>query len=308
MIAAAYLLDLLIGDPALLVFMHPVVLIGKVVTQLEKALYQQASRARGIILVLIVCITTFMVTHYLVTALGQLGVVLELWLLSTALATKGLRDAAFKVYQALKAGNIHLARLKTAEIVGRDTAELDEVEVVRATVETVAENLVDGVTAPLFFALLGGAPLAIAYKAINTMDSMLGHKDERYINFGWAAARLDDVANYIPARLTALALLTASLLLGLDWRGCWRVMRRDAHKHSSPNAGIPESGMAGALGVRLGGVNYYDGQANQTAVLGESNKQLHQTDIVRAVRLMSSASFIFLSGVVLVQFVIGRLF
>lgn len=307
MVAVAFLLDLIVSDPAPLVFMHPVVLIGKLVKLVEHVLYQQASRLRGAILVIMVCAVSYTSTHYLIVPLGQYGILLEMWLLSTALAARGLYDAGIKVHAALKVNDLNLARERTAEIVGRDTASLDEREIIRATVETVAENLVDGVTAPLFFALLGGAPLAIMYKAINTMDSMLGHKDDRYFSFGWAAARLDDVANYLPARITGIALVAASRALSLNYRKSWQTILRDAGKHSSPNAGIPEAGVAGALGVALGGTNYYDGVPHCAAILGDAVRELETTDILQAARLMLTASAIFLTGGMLVQFVCRRI-
>ncbi|KAF0194724.1 MAG: adenosylcobinamide-phosphate synthase [Bacillota bacterium] len=307
MVAVAFLLDLIVGDPAPLVFMHPVVLIGKLVKLIEPVLYQQASRLRGAILVITVCAVAYASTYYLIVLLGQYGILLELWVLSTALAARGLYNAGTRVYAALKVNDLKLARQRTAEIVGRDTAALDEREIIRATVETVAENLVDGVTAPLFFALLGGAPLAIMYKAINTMDSMLGHKDERYYSFGWAAARLDDVANYLPARLTGIALVAASKVWSLNYRQCWQTILRDAGKHSSPNAGIPEAGVAGALGVVLGGINYYDGVPHCAAILGDEARELESADILQAARLMLTASVIFLMGGMLVQFICRRI-
>ncbi|MBT9136650.1 MAG: Cobalamin biosynthesis protein CobD [Firmicutes bacterium] len=308
MVAVAFLVDLLVGDPAPLAFMHPVVLIGKLVKLMERVLYRQASRLRGAILVIAVCAVAYASTHYLIVMLGQYGMLLELWLLSTALAARGLHDAGIRVHAALQGNNLELARQRTSEIVGRDTAALDEREIVRATVETVAENLVDGVTAPLFYALLGGAPLAIMYKAINTMDSMLGHKDGRYFSFGWAAARLDDVANYLPARLTGIALVAASKVWSLNYRRCWQTILRDAGKHSSPNAGIPEAGVAGALGVSLGGTNYYDGEPHCAALLGDPRRELEVTDILLTARLMLTASAIFLIGGMLLQFAFRRYF
>ncbi|MBS3937899.1 MAG: cobalamin biosynthesis protein CobD [Peptococcaceae bacterium] len=308
MVAVAFLLDLLVGDPAPLVFMHPVVLIGKLVKLMERVLYRQASRLRGAVLVIAVCAVAYASTHYLIVLFGQYRILLELWLLSTALAARGLYDSGMKVQVALQGKNLETARQHLAEIVGRDTAALDEREIVRATVETVAENLVDGVTAPLFYALLGGAPLAIMYKAINTMDSMLGHKDDRYFSFGWAAARLDDVANYLPARLTGMALVAASRALSLNYRRCRQTILRDAGKHSSPNAGIPEAGVAGALGVSLGGINYYDGEPHCAALLGDPRRELEVTDILLTTRLMFTASAIFLIGGMLLQFAFRRYF
>lgn len=183
---------------------------------------------------------------------------------------------------------------------GRDTHALSRPEIVRAGVESVAENLVDGVPAPLFYALIGGAPLAILYKAINTMDSMLGHKDERYYLFGFAAAKLDDIATYIPARLTIPAFILAAALTGHSGLGAWRAIVRDARKHKSPNSGIPEAAMAGGLGVELGGINYYEGEAYEALRLGEPTRSLDELDIPRSCRLMLLTSVIFwLAGLLL---------
>jgi adenosylcobinamide-phosphate synthase len=183
-------------------------------------------------------------------------------------------------------------------IVGRDTAELSESEVARATVETVAESAADGVIAPLFYLAIGGAPLALAYKAVNTLDSMIGHQDERYADFGWASARLDDLTNWIPARLTAvLLIISAGLTTGQleQVRNGWEVFRRDGGKHPSPNSGRPEAAMAGILRVKLGGTNFYDGIAQERPVLGQEGREAGPGDIVSAVRIMVAASVLGIS-------------
>ncbi|MNI51510.1 cobalamin biosynthesis protein [compost metagenome] len=197
------------------------------------------------------------------------------------------------VYKELRKGDIPAARSALGMIVGRDTAALDSPEIVRGTVETVAENIVDAVISPLFYALLGGAPLAMAYRAVNTLDSMVGYKNDKYRDLGWASARLDDVANYIPARLTALLLTLCARLLRLDWRRCWHMVRRDARKHPSPNSGYPESAVAGALGIRLGGFNVYHGVTSFRAYMGDPLRSLEPEDIIVASRLMLLSSSIF---------------
>jgi adenosylcobinamide-phosphate synthase len=301
MVALAFALDLLVGDPAFLTKLHPVVLLGRFIALLESYLYRQRSKVRGALLTTIVCVAAYLGTKLLMYIAGPLQPLAEIWLLCTALAARGLYDAGMKIYHALKIGDITEARLYTGEIVGRDTYSLSRTEVVRAAVESVAENTVDGVTAPIFYALIGGAPLAIMYKAINTMDSMIGHNDERYTHFGWAAAKLDDFANYLPARLTALTLVLATNLLGLDAAGAWHTMLRDARKHRSPNAGIPEAGVAGALGVQLGGINHYGGIGYETARLGSNTRELEEEDIRKTCQLMLLTSVIFLAaGFVLV--------
>jgi adenosylcobinamide-phosphate synthase len=193
------------------------------------------------------------------------------------------------VGRALETGSLDDARLAVARIVGRDTAQLSEAEVVRATVETVAESTSDGIVAPLFFLVLGGAPLALAYKAISTLDSMVGHLDEQYRYFGWASARLDDVANWIPARLTALVIVVSASVVfrnGERRKRAWHVLWRDGKKHPSPNGGRPEAAMAGALGVQLGGTNFYEGVPSARPVLGESVRSLSPPCIDEALRVM----------------------
>lgn len=178
-------------------------------------------------------------------------------------------------------------------IVGRDTGHLDSPEIVRGTVETVAENIVDAILSPLFFALLGGAPLAMAYRAVNTLDSMVGYKNDKYRDLGWASARLDDIANYIPARMTALLLTLCAAHLRLDWRRCWHTVCRDARLHPSPNSGYPESAVAGALGIRLGGENVYHGVTSFRAYMGEPLRTMEPEDIIVTSRMMMWSSAIF---------------
>lgn len=290
----AYLLDLVIGDPAWIP--HPVVLIGKGISWGERRLRPfvstpESQRAAGIVLVAAIVGTTYFVTWGLLRLAYSvhflLGDAATVWLLSTTLAGKGLRQAAADVYRPLTAGDLPAARRAVSMIVGRDTENLNSGEITRAAVETVAENLSDGVIAPLFYALLGGAPLAMAYKAVNTLDSMIGHRDERYLYFGWAAARFDDAVNYIPARLTGLLLLTAGWLLGQDVKEGWRAMREDTGNHPSPNGGVPEGAMAGLLGVRLGGLNYYRGVPSFRGYLGKEKEPLAPKHIREANRLVS---------------------
>jgi adenosylcobinamide-phosphate synthase len=179
-------------------------------------------------------------------------------------------------------------------LVGRDTDRLNEQGVTRAAVESVAENLVDGVTAPLFFAVLGGPIAAMMYKAVSTLDSTFGYKDEKYLDFGWASARLDDVVNYVPARLTAPLVAATAAIWGFRPLCCLRICLRDGRKHPSPNAGLAEAAVAGALGVQLGGLNYYDGEPHQGACLGDPKRSLDKSDILSANKLMLSTAILFL--------------
>ncbi|MHB9144576.1 MAG: adenosylcobinamide-phosphate synthase CbiB [Symbiobacteriia bacterium] len=290
---AAVALDLLVGDPPWLP--HPVVIIGRAVSLLERRLRPLAvtprrARMAGIVLTLTTVAGTYGVTWGLLALAGRiapwLGTALETWLLATALAARGLDEAAGRVSRALRGGDLPAARQFLSHLVGRDTDRLDAREVARGVVESVAENTSDGVVAPLLFGLLGGAPLALAYKAVNTLDSMVGYKDERYLHLGWASARLDDLANLIPARLSGLLLVLAAGLSGHDWRRAWLAMWRDAPVHPSPNGGYPEGAVAGALGIRLGGLNYYHGKPEYRAVLGADGAPCTPASIPGAVRLM----------------------
>jgi adenosylcobinamide-phosphate synthase len=213
---------------------------------------------------------------------------------------KDLGVESLAVFNALNEGDLNKARTSLSRIVGRDTANLDEREIVRATVETVAENIVDGIISPLFYALLGGAPLAMAYKAVNTLDSMVGYKNKRYIHFGRAAAKIDDAANYIPARLSVVFLVMAGWVSGHDPVKTWNIAIRDGRKNASPNSGIPEAAVAGALGVRLGGLNCYDSIAVQKPYIGDDSNHLNKLHIKEAIKIayITSALFV-ITGAVL---------
>lgn len=302
LIAAALLVDRLVGDPPS--WPHPVQLFGWLITQLERRWNKGAGwsrRLKGICLVLFMVMLTGGLTWTLTHWLNQVayGLPLLIWLMSTTLAVHSLRRHALQVHAPLCAGDLRQARRFTAQIVGRDTVNLGERELVRAVVETVAENTVDGITAPLFYLLLFGLPGGMVYKVINTMDSMLGHKNERLLHFGWAAARLDDLANYLPARLSAILLLPVAKLLGYDAALAWSSLRRDAHKHESPNSGWLEASFAGALGVQLGGLNYYQGEAEWRAQLGEPRNELSPGHILQSLQLMQWLCYLFaLAGLV----------
>ena len=299
-----FTLDLLLGDPPRMP--HVVVGIGKTIAWLEKALRRilpaskRGELAAGAVLVLLVASLAFCVPYFALSAAARfhpnLGLALECFVCYQILATKCLRDASMRVYNELTAGSLAGARQAVGMIVGRDTAELDAAAVTRATVETVAENASDGVVAPMLYFAVGGAPLALLYKAINTMDSMLGYKNDKYLYFGRAAARLDDVANYIPARLTALFLILAALACRLDWRNAVRIHRRDHAAHTSPNAGHPEAACAGALDIRLGGDSAYGSRLVHKPSIGDPLREIETEDIRRANRLLyacASLCFVF---------------
>ena len=248
------------------------------------------------LLVLVIC---YGATAGIVYGVRRLGLPYFSWgvealLLSFTISPRNLAEAGREIQRYLAAGDIEEARFKVGWIVGRDTDKLTVPEITRATVETIAENIVDGVISPLFFFFLGGVPLAVAYRAANTMDSMIGYKNEKYLFFGRAAARTDDAWNYIPARITGLLLVLAAWLLKYDWREAWRMMRRDAAKHPSPNGGFTEATVAGALGIRLGGLNYYFGRPSFRTYMGEPRQELSPRHISGAIRLMYAATILFL--------------
>jgi adenosylcobinamide-phosphate synthase len=291
---AGFLLDLLLGDPPWLP--HPVRLIGRVALWAEpqcRRLLGNEYLAGGVFAVGIIALSAGSVAMIL-WVFGQIHPVLAglamTYFVFTGLAMRDLAQEARAVWRALQADDLPRARRQLSRIVGRDTAPLDKPEMVRATVETVAESTIDGILAPLFFAALGGAPGLWAYKAVNTLDSMVGHHEAPYTRFGWAAARIDDVANFVPARLGLGLFALGTWLAGGDPGHCWRIGRRDGRKHPSPNAGISEAAMAGALGVRLGGRNTYDGVENFRPYLGDPVSPLEPSCIPRAVRIMYATS------------------
>ncbi|GED51923.1 adenosylcobinamide-phosphate synthase CbiB [Brevibacillus borstelensis] len=311
LIVAAYVLDRLVGDPRSLP--HPVVIMGWCIARLERVIrlsvkQEKGLRAAGLLFPLLIVGGSYAVVAGLVYGAGLihpwLAIALEIWLISTTIATKGLADAGLEIGRYLLAGDLAMARRSLSMVVGRDTGHLDEAEISRGAVETVAENIVDAIVSPLFYAAIGGAPLAMAYRAANTLDSMVGYKNEKYVNLGWASARFDDVLNYIPARLTALLLVGASWLQRLDWRRCYRIMRRDAGLHPSPNSGLPEAAVAGALGVQLGGLNYYQGVASHRAKLGDPLRPLCAGDIAATVRLMTVTSIMCTVGLAAFAYVL----
>ena len=298
----AFLTDALLGDPRSK--FHPVVLIGNLISQLEKILRREQDSPstkifKGGILVCVVVAVNFFVglsVEIFSENIPSLAakIFLQAFVLSFMISPRTLADAAREIYFLLERENLVHAREKVGWIVGRDTKNLNEAEVARATIETVAENTVDGIISPLFFFAVGGLPLAVAYRAINTMDSMLGYKNEKYFYFGRAAARLDDAANFIPARLTALLFIGSAFILKLDYKNAFDMMKRDAKKHPSPNGGWAEATVAGALKIRLGGVNYYFGQPHFRAYMGEPIENLEAVHILGAIRMMYTATILFL--------------
>ena len=299
---AAFLIDALIGDPRSK--FHPVVLMGKLIVVLEYFLRRDFDSStkkilKGGLLVSIVVLTSYGVGALISIMAGMTGsltakIFIEALILSFMITPRSLAEAGREIYSLLSAENLQQARYKVGWIVGRDTQNLNEAEITRATVETISENTVDGIISPLFYFAIGGLPLAVAYRAVNTMDSMLGYKNERYLYFGRAAARLDDVANFIPARITAILFLMSALILDLDFKNAWKILVRDADKHPSPNGGYAEATVAGALNVRLGGFNSYFGVQHFRAYMGDPNESLQAAHILAAIRMMYTATIIFL--------------
>jgi len=289
-ILLALLLDLLFGDPRW--FPHPVKLIGRLAVLLE-GFFRKCFANRylaGMVTVLTVLLVTGLLATVCIQGAALLhplaGTAVSVFLLYTTLAISDLAKHSRSVYNRLQAGDNESARRQLSMLVSRDTAHLQEEGIARSCVESVVENMVDGVTAPLFFAALGGPVAAMLYKAVNTMDSTFGYKNDRYILFGWAAARLDDLANFVPARLTALLVPIASLLSGLQVKGAVRIFLRDRHKHASPNSGQIEAAAAGALGIQLGGLNYYHGKACHYPTIGDADQPVTATHIIMANRLL----------------------
>jgi adenosylcobinamide-phosphate synthase len=305
--AASYALDWCVGDPEWMP--HPVRVIGWGIDASERALRPLGSGKRfelaaGGVVAIGVPVAAALCAYLLMRGARrvrpELGTAVELWLASTCNGTRNLLDEAGEVMKALEDNDLERARVRVARIVGRDTNNLGEGEICRAVVETLAESLSDGIIAPLFYMAIGGVPLAMAYKAINTLDSMIGHRDEKYLYFGRVAARVDDVANFIPARISALLLcLAAGLTPQADGaRGRW-IWLRDGRRHASPNAGQVEAAMAGALGVRLGGTNRYAGEVIESAHLGSEFPLPDRKTARSAWKAVALASLIGFSGALL---------
>jgi adenosylcobinamide-phosphate synthase len=295
-----FLLDLLLADPAWMP--HPVVGMGKAIGALERFLRRALPKTDrgefwgGVILAVLLPVCTLVVSggvcalaYWLHPVAGFLVQTLWCW---QALALRGLSKESGKVYVQLKADDLPAARQAVGRIVGRDTDALTSEGVTKAAVETVAENFSDGVAAPLFYMLIGGAPLALVYKSINTMDSMVGYKNDRYLYFGRAAARLDDAVNYIPSRLAALFWIAAAFLTGHSGRGAWQIWRRDRRNHASPNSAQTESACAGALGVQLAGPAFYFGQRYDKPTIGDPLRPIQPEDILRANRMLYAAALL----------------
>ena len=293
-IVAGFILDLIFGDPHWLP--HPICLIGNLIGFLEKNLRRLLAPGKtalllgGALMVVIVLSLSFAVPYALLTLAEQvspwLRFALETVMFYQIFATKCLRDESMKVYTALHNNDLEDARVKLSWIVGRDTKELTAEEVTKGAVETVAENTADGIIAPMFYMFIGGAPLAFLYKGINTMDSMVGYKNDKFLYFGRCAAKLDDVANFIPARITGILMILASYFLNMNAAGAWKIFWRDRYNHLSPNSAMTESVTAGALNIQLGGDHYYFGKLVHKDTIGDNIRPVVAEDIVAVNNLL----------------------
>ena len=293
-IGVAFILDILIGDPRWLP--HPVRIIGKCVELLEKVLRRvfASERLAGIFLAGITVAGTYLLTYEIINMFSRFGRIWE-FAVSTiiiffSLSIRDLFKEAKGVMKELDSGNIGQARERLSQIVGRDTHNLDKQQITKACVETTAESSVDGIIAPLFFAFIGGPALAMAYKAINTLDSMVGYKYGKYLNLGWASAKLDDLVNYIPARIAAVILPMSSYVCGADFSNSIKIIKRDGRKHPSPNSGIPEAAIAGALRIRLGGPSTYKGVVSDKPFIGGQTNEIIPDNIKHTIRIVFVAA------------------
>lgn len=299
----AFAIDCIIGDPY--TKYHPVALMGKLIDFLDKLLRKDLSSEPtklvcGFILVMIMLSICYAIPYYLIIAMNffhipiWLNVFIQAIILSFMISPKSLAKAGKEIYDELIQNNITAAREKVNYIVSRDVNRMNEADITRATVETVAENTVDGIISPLFFFFIGGLPLAVLYRAANTMDAMLGYKNDKYLYFGRTAARVDDVLNFIPARITGILLIIVASYNHLDYKNAFKMMMRDAKKHPSPNGGYTEATVAGALNIRLGGINYYFGRQSFRAYMGDNIQDLKPKHIIQTIKLMYGVSILFL--------------
>jgi len=305
-----FLLDCLIGDPYQIP--HPIRLIGRMIAALEKWVRTHFTTLRtgGTILALTVILVSAGIPLILLLICYRihviLGITVESILICYLLAARNLYDESMKVCRAAEAGDTEQARKAVSMIVGRDTAVLDRNGILRAAVETVAENTSDGVTAPMFFLALGGAAAGFFYKAVNTMDSMIGYQNEKYKDLGWFAAHLDDILNYLPSRLTALLMIAVCPILRMDGRNAYRIWKRDRRKHASPNSAQTESACAGALHLRLAGDAQYFGIIHRKPFIGDDDRPIVPDDIRKSNRLMYGSSILMLLLCIAIRCILSR--
>ena len=292
-ILIAYVLDLIFGDPQNVV--HPVQVIGKIISAGEKVLLRKKYKflAGAVLNIFTVSITyTLMYLISKSVKISMFFITIEIYLMYTIFSINSLAREGNRVYRIMKEGDIEKARKDLSYLVSRDTETMDEKMIIRSTMETISENTVDGIVAPMFYMFLGGMPLAMAYKAINTLDSMVGYKNEKYMDFGKFSAKVDDAANFIPARITGILIVLASMILGYDYKNSLKIFIRDRKNHSSPNSAHSEASVAGALGVQFGGKVSYFGKEIDKPTIGDKTKEFELEDIRKNIRIMYVTSFL----------------
>lgn len=310
LIASSYIVDLIFGDPPWLP--HPVRGMGKLISFLDRRVNKYdpllMGRIKGMISTFAVVGLSGCLAYLFITFAGKLNPLLGslawIYLGYTTLSTKDLFIKAKAIFEKLEANFLVEARLRLSQIVGRDTGNLSEEKIIIATVESIAESTNDGIIAPLFYLIIGGPVLAVIYKAINTLDSMVGYKNKRYIHFGWFCAKLDDIANFLPARITGFLIPISSFILGKDFKNSFQTMFRDGRKHRSPNSGISEAAMAGALGIKLGGPSTYQGKLQDKPYIGEDKFPTRPLLIKEALSISFVASLLMVSIGVLIKWTI----
>jgi adenosylcobinamide-phosphate synthase len=314
LVLSAFLIDLLIGDPKY--SMHPVRLIGSLSEALESILRRQPCSpfldyVRGTVLVILVVSFCFGLPYLMIYAAKLvhpiLGSLAAVFIIYSSLAFRDLQSHALDVTRAIENYDLRGARTCLARIVGRDTADLSAEQVLTASVESIAENTVDAIIAPIFYAFIGGAPLAFAYRAVNTLDSMIGYKNPKYLYFGWAAAKLDDVFNYIPARINTMLVPLAGLVTGHNPKEAVAASIADGRKHLSPNSGLSEAAFAGALGIQLGGECTYRGEKQYRPLLGKPLNPVRPAHVHRSIRICLAASIIMLTSAIIISVLTGGL-
>ncbi|GKU23773.1 adenosylcobinamide-phosphate synthase CbiB [Clostridium folliculivorans] len=311
-ICIALIVDFILGDPYW--FPHPVRLIGKYISMFQNLikkmeLKDMTLKFAGIVLTFTTVMLCFGVTYFILEISKSVSIylyiVVNIFIMWTTIAAKCLASEGLKIYRILKQGNIVEARKQLSYIVGRDTENLNEKQIAKAVIETISENCSDGIIAPLFYLFIGGAPLAMAYKAVNTLDSMVGYKEGMFLNFGWASAKFDDIVNFIPARITGIMMVAAAFILRYDYKNSAIIFMKDRKKHSSPNSAHPEAAVAGALGIELGGTNYYFGKPVEKPTIGFNKEDLQVDYIKDSIKLMygsyilSTAAFFVIKGVII---------
>ncbi|APF23132.1 cobalamin biosynthesis protein [Clostridium butyricum] len=307
-----FILDLLIGDPNNP--FHPVRGIGLLASKLEtifRKLLKNSLKIAGLIVWIITIILTFAITYGIIFVCMKinkyLGVIVQGIIIYFCISAKGLVVEGYKVIKYLNEGNIEKSRKQLSYIVGRDTESLDSKGITRAVIETIAENMSDGVIAPILFAGIFGAAGSMAYKAVNTMDSMFGYKNDKYIEFGHFPAKLDDLFNYIPARVTGILIIISSFFLKRDYKNSLKIYKRDRYNHTSPNSAHPEAAMAGALDIQLGGANYYFGKIVEKPVIGDKIKEIEINDVKKTAEILYLSAVMGFILMVIIKFIIYRI-